>query len=96
MADAPKARAPRKRAAPKPVPAVEQMTPEVIAPEPTLSITDVRARAEHLQAGRDEMVKLEAQLVAKLDETRSSIKAHDGALEVCVGFINQLKMAGAA
>ncbi|MBI5940137.1 MAG: hypothetical protein HY859_06900 [Caulobacterales bacterium] len=77
MADAPKARAPRKRASAKPVPA-----PAPEAPTPVITYENLKARADELAAQRASWVQAKAQAEAQIVAANLQLSAFDGAQQV--------------
>ncbi|MFZ5669109.1 MAG: hypothetical protein ACOY4K_06420 [Pseudomonadota bacterium] len=94
MADAPKARAPRKRAAPKAVPAVEQTPP---APEPE-AVAPAFVTLDQVKERRTQLLSELEIIRARRDEARSVIveadnkgRTYEGALLLCDELIAQME-----
>lgn len=68
--------------------------PRVRKPKPApaiLTLAQVRAEADGLQAERNQIVSLRNAALAQVQDCDDKLKAYDGALEVCVRFIDRLK-----
>lgn len=88
MTTSPKPRA-RKRAA---APARPEPDAPTVAPDPVLTLAEIRAQADELQAERSQIEAHRAQALAQVQECDDKLKAYDGALEICVRFIEKLKV----
>lgn len=92
MTTSPKPRV-RKRAA---TPARPEPDAPAMAAEPVLTIAEVRGQADQLQAEKTEIERIRDQAKATAAECEMKLAAYDGALQVCVRFLDHLKAAGAS